>query len=312
MIVAICLLSYSVAMLVAGPPLLGELTRYGLVPRWGVAAWLIAIGTVLLSWLAAAGMILVDLVMHWRYPRVLIHSCLTWLHVIVNDSVGLAPTTLGVLAVTLVLLAVVSSVRLARTVARIRARAHAHAAAVRMVGHHNADAYLVVQANAPLAYCVSGRPPAIVVTSGALAALDDQQLAAVLAHERAHLKGHHFVAVTALRGLAAAFPRLTLMRQGAAEVSRLLEMCADDASARRHGSDVLLSGLITMCRATPAGALAAADVAVLARVERLAMPPGDVAQARARAALIGLIAVLVAAPLTIATLAASGVLMCGM
>ena len=273
---------------------------------------MIAIGTVLLSWLAAAGMILVDLVMHWRYPRVLIHSCLTWLHVIVNDSVGLAPTTLGVLAVTLVLLAVVSSVRLARTVARIRARAHAHAAAVRMVGHHNADAYLVVQANAPLAYCVSGRPPAIVVTSGALAALDDQQLAAVLAHERAHLKGHHFVAVTALRGLAAAFPRLTLMRQGAAEVSRLLEMCADDASARRHGSDVLLSGLITMCRATPAGALAAADVAVLARVERLAMPPGDVAQARARAALIGLIAVLVAAPLTIATLAASGVLMCGM
>lgn len=45
------------------------------------------------------------------------------------------------------------------------------------------------------------------------------------------------------------------MREGASEVSRLLEMCADDASARRHGSGVLLSGLITMCRATPAGPL---------------------------------------------------------
>ena len=39
----------------------------------------------------------------------------------------------------------------------------------------------------PAAYCVAGRPAAIVVTSGALAVLDQPQLEAVLAHERAHL-----------------------------------------------------------------------------------------------------------------------------
>ena len=43
----------------------------------------------------------------------------------------------------------------------------------------------------PAAYCVSGRPPAIVVTTAALGALDDRQLDAVVAHERAHLAGHH-------------------------------------------------------------------------------------------------------------------------
>jgi len=94
-------------------------------------------------------------------------------------------------------------------------------------------------------------------------------------------------------------------------VSRLLEMCADDASARRHGSAPLLSGLITLCRAAPAGALAAADVAVLARAERLAVPPADPAIVRARAALTSVIAVMIAGPVMTATLAASGALLCG-
>jgi Zn-dependent protease with chaperone function len=309
--IAVCLLLYSLTILVAGPPVLRVLTRHGHAPRFGVGAWLVAIGTVLLSWLAAAGTIVIDLVTHWSYPRVLIHSCLTWVHVMVSDNAGVAAITLAVIATALAL-AVAFSVRLARTLARMRARGCAHAAAVQLVGHRNGGAYVVVEAEEPAAYCVSGRPPAIVVTSAALAALEDDELAAVLAHERAHLAGHHSVVVTTLRGLAAVFPKLTLMREGASEVSRLLEMCADDASARRHGPAVLLSGLITMCRTTPAGALAAADVAVLARAERLATPPRDPAVARARAALISLIAVMVTAPVMAAALAASGVLLCGM
>lgn len=312
MSVAVCLLLYGLTMLVVGPPLLRELTRRGHAPRFGVAAWLAAIGTVVLSWLAAGGMIAVKLAGQWIHPRVLIECCLTWVHFMVADSTGIAPITLGVIAASLALLTAVCSVRLARTVSRMRTCAHAHAAAVRLVGHHNGDAYVVLEAAEAVAYCVAGRPSAIVVTSAALAALDDRELAAVLAHERAHLKGRHSVVVTALRGLAAAFPKLTLMREGATEVSRLLEMCADDASARRHGSDVLLSGLITMCRASPTGALAAADLAVLERVERLAVPPGDPAVARARAALISVIAVMIAAPVMTAALVASGALMCWM
>jgi hypothetical protein len=141
--------------------------------------------------------------------------------------------------------------------------------------------------------------------------LDEQQLAAVLAHERAHLTGHHSVAVTVLRGIAAVLPRLSLMTQGAQQVSRLLEMCADDIAARRHGRQTLLSGLMALCRAEPAEALAAADVAVLARAERLAVPPEDPVGARARAALASVVAFMTAGPLIMTALAASGALVCG-
>lgn len=311
--VAGCLLLYSLTMLVAGPPLLRELTQRGHAPRFGVAAWLTAIGTVLLIWLAAAATIIVEVVTHWGYPRLAIGSCLAWLRGLVTQSPRAAPITLAVVGALLAVLVVAAGVRLAATVARMRANAQEHAEAVRLVGHRTADAdVVVVDAPEPAAYCVSGRPPVIVVTSAAVAALDDQELAAVLAHERAHLAGHHSMVVTALRALAAVFPKLTLMRAGAVQVPRLLEMCADDVSARRHGGVALLSGLITMCRAAPAGTLAAGEVAVLARAERLATPAGDPATVRARAALASIVAVMVAAPVMLVGLAASGVPVCGM
>jgi Zn-dependent protease with chaperone function len=310
--VAVCLLLYSLTTLVAGPPLLRELTRHGHAPRFGVAAWLAAIASVLLSWLAAVGLILAEVAAHWDYPRALAASCLARLHGLMAENPRVTTVLLGVIVAALVLLVGVAGLRLTATVWRMRSRAREHAEAIRLVGRPSGDAYVVVEAAEPAAYCVSGRPAAIVVTSAALAALNDDELAAILAHERAHLRGHHSLVVTALRGLATVFPMLTLMRDGASHVSRLLEMCADDAAARRHGSGALLSGLITMCRAAPAGALAAAEVAVLARVERLAMPPGDPSIGRARAALISVVAVMAAAPVMIAALTASGILLCGM
>lgn len=317
MSIAVCLLFYSVAVLVVGPPVLRVLTRHGHAPRLGVTAWLTAIGTVVLIWLVVAGIVLLEVASHSDYPRVLMSSCLVRLRgvlTVLSNSVGMTPqVTLGAMVAAAALTATLTSGRLARTISRMRTRAHEHADAVRLVGHRTSDPdVVIVEAAESAAYCVSGRPSAIVVTSAAVAALDGQELAAVLAHERAHLTGHHSLAVTAVRGLAAVFPKLTLIREGASEVSRLLEMCADDASARRHGSAPLLSGLITLCRAAPAGTLAAADVAVLERVQRLALPPADPAIARARAALMSVVAVMVAGPLITVTLTASGVLLCGM
>ena len=73
----------------------------------------------------------------------------------------------------------------------------------------------------------------------------------------------------------------------------------------------MLSGLMALCRTAPAGALAAADVAMWERAERLAVPqPGPVI-ARARAALTGVVAALIAGPFVTVTLAASGALLCG-
>ena len=316
MSIAVCLSLYTLAVLVGGPPVLRALTRYGHAPRFGVAAWLAAIGTVVSVWLAVAVIVAVEMTRQWDYPRVLATSCLVHLRGVVtvaSDSVGVTPRlTLGVLVSVAALLALLAGGRLTRTLSAMRARAQAHAEAVRLVGRRTDDSdVVVVEATEPAAYCVSGRPSVIVVTSAAVSALDGRELAAVLAHERAHLAGRHSLAVTTLRGLAAVFPKLTLMREGASQVPRLLEMCADDASARRHGRAPLLSGLIALCRAAPAGALAAADVAVLARVERLAAPPAEPAIARARAALTSVVAVIVAGPFLTVTLAAAGLLMCG-
>jgi len=93
---------------------------------------------------------------------------------------------------------------------------------------------------------VAGRPAAIVVTSGALAVLDEPQLAAVLAHERAHLAGHHHLLATVTRGLAAAFPGVPLFIRGRDEAARLSEMAADDMAARSAGRHALVAALLSI------------------------------------------------------------------
>lgn len=297
--VVIGLLLYSMAMLVAAPPLLRALTYSGNAPRLGVATWLSAIGTVVGSWLATAVLVIVEVISHWTHPRTVAASCLARLQRTISGDAGIAPQiTLVVIAAAATVAATITGVRLATAVLGMRARAHEHARDVRLVGHRTCEADVVmVEAVKAAAYCVAGRPPAIVVTSAARAALDDRQLAAVLAHERAHLAGHHAVIVSALRALAAVFPRLSLITEGAQQVSRLLEMCADDVAARRHSSRALLSGLITLCTTAPAEALAAADLAVVARAERLARPPQESVKVKTRAALAGVIAIMAAVPL---------------
>ncbi len=308
-----CLVLYSLTVLLLGPPVLQSLTDRGFVPRLGVAAWLTAIGGVLVAWLVALVLSIAQAVRFWPHRRAVVASCMNQLHDVVVGGAGLVPQIVLIALVILVsAAAAVAGVRLVDTVARMRARAHEHADAVRLVGHRtDTQDIVVIEAAKPAVYAVSGQPPTIVVTSAALAALDERQLAAVLAHERAHLHGRHWIVVSTLRSLAAVFPRLTLMTQGAQHVSLLLEMCADDVAACRHGPAALLSGLITLCRAAPAEALAAADVAVLARAERLASPPAHPDQSRTRAGLAAVIATVAAGPFVVTALGEFGALVCG-
>lgn len=312
MSVAACLLVYSVVVVVCGPSLLSSLTKGGLAPRSGVAAWLIAIVSVLLTWLTVAVLVVVDVIAHWRQGGSFVASCFEFLCDLAAGKAGRAPQVMLLVVVAFVVATVaVIGIRLARTIGRLRAHAHGHAQTVRLVGRPTteSDVY-IVDAAERTAYCVSGKPPAIVVTSAAVAALDEQELGAVLAHERAHLDGHHARVVMTLRGLALVFPWLSLMTRAAAEVPRLLEMCADDAAVRRYGNDALLAGLMALAGGAPAAALGAADVAVLNRAERLALPPAHHARMRAQAALTSASTVIAFAPIATLVLGASGVLMC--
>ena len=310
MSIAAGLLLYSMVVLVFGPSLLRRLTFNGQAPRCGVAAWLTAIASVLTTWLLAAVLFVVDVSGHW-YQGTYVVSCLTRLHAVAAGAAGLT-AQVGILTLTSggALSVAVLTIRLSRALGHLRARTRDHAAAVRLVGK-TANDVVVVHAAEPAAYCVDGRPPVIVVTTAAIAALDEQELTAVLAHERAHLSGHHPNVVAVLRGLAKVFPRFRLMTEGAAEVSRLLEMRADDAATRQQGRNALLSGLIALAGAAPSEALGAADIAVLARAKRLSTPAARAHRARTAAVLSSAMTVMAAGALITVAVAVSGALMCG-
>ncbi|WKG00772.1 M56 family metallopeptidase [Mycolicibacterium sp. HK-90] len=306
--VAAGLLIYSAAMVVLAPPLLGALTRGGSAPRFGVAVWLIAIVSVLATWVAIPALILADVVFHDGRRGSLLSSCVRFLCELAAGRVGIA-AQLTVVAVAVGLLAAGTGVaiRVAGTIRRLHAHAHDHAQAVRLVGRPAGQPdVFIVDSGERTAYCVAGRPPAIVVTSGALAALDRDGLQAVLAHERAHLDGHHPAIVTALRGLATVFPRMKLITSGAREIPRLLEMCADDAAVRHHGQHPLLTGLMALAGATPAQALGAADVALLSRAERLVLPPAAWSRISTRVGLCGAMTVIFLVPVATFVLGTSG------
>ncbi|MCW2560164.1 MAG: family peptidase [Mycobacterium sp.] len=286
MTTAVWLLLYGAALTWLAPPLLTRLTRSGVSPHMGVAAWLTAIVAALFAWVGAVTLLAVAAVDGMK-DSTAVTLCLKLFGL--SERAPL-PGRLGsvVLIVTAVAVSAVVISRVGRSVLGLRARSHDHAREARMIGHPtDRPGVLVVEAHRPAAYCVSGKPNAIVVTTGALDALDRSQLAAVLAHENAHIAGHHHELLMVLRGLATSLPRLPLFRVGAAVVADLLEMCADDAAARQFGTRPLLAGLLTLAGPArlPADGLAAAGTAVLARVLRLADPARPGMQWRQRIAL---------------------------
>jgi hypothetical protein len=110
----------------------------------------------------------------------------------------------------------------------------------------------------------------VIVSSAALRLLSDQELAAVVAHERGHLR-HHDHVVTAIAGaLHLAFPPVPLLRHAHHEIDILAEMAADDHARRDHSTDALASALLALASArSPQHALGAAGHSVADRLRRM-------------------------------------------
>ena len=127
------------------------------------------------------------------------------------------------------------------------------------------------------AYCLPGRAPRVVVTSGALDALDDAELRAVLAHEDAHLRERHDLVALPFAAWTRALPWFPGIRRARTAVDGLLEMVADDAAVHRCEREALASALARIATiggaATPDGAFASSGGVILARVRRLLDPP---------------------------------------
>lgn len=265
---------YALAVAWLAPLLLTRLTARGISARLGLAAWLTAMVSAVALAVAALQFLVRAAITGWPSLAEAVCRSVT--------GTACAPTlyksaafeaALGAVALLGTLTAAVLAWRYGRSVQRARRRTRAHAELARMTGRRlpGASPAMVLDADQPVAYCVPGRPAAIVLSSGALAVLDPAQLTAVLAHERAHLAGRHHLLTGLTRALSACFPAVPLFARGADEVARLAEMRADDAAVRRSGRPTLIAALLAMGTGTavpaaalgmPAAALGAAACAV--------------------------------------------------
>jgi hypothetical protein len=187
--------------------------------------------------------------------------------------------------------------------ARGRRQRREHAAFLEAAGRPDrALGAVILDHGEPAAYCVPGGRPHIVVSTAALAALGPGQLQAVLAHERAHLRGRHHVALATASGLGRAFPHVPLLAQAGAQLAVLAEMAADDAAARRHDPGELAAALVILARTgARTAALNVGGPAAIARIQRL-LAPAPRLRRPARTARLAGGAVLLMLPVTIACL----------
>lgn len=293
---ALVVLLYGLTVAVWAPPLLSRLTARGIGLRLGLAAWLVAMASVLVSSVVAVGFLAGPEIAGWSVRARAAGDGAVATCSAVMGRVALVGVALCALVALVVAAALVLMWRYARTLRRAWRTTRAHAEAARIVGRHlPAVDTVVLDAPRPVAYCLPGRPPTIVVTDAALDVLDGPQLSAVLAHERAHLTGRHHLLVALTRGLATVLPGVSLFGRGADEVTRLTEMCADDVAARSAGRRNVVAALLAMETVdVPSRAvLAATGAAVPARVRRLLEPAGRPARVRAQLALVSAMLVIV-------------------
>jgi Zn-dependent protease with chaperone function len=167
---------------------------------------------------------------------------------------------------------------------------------------------LVVDYPTAAAYCLPGLRSQIVVSVGTLKLLGHGELAAVLAHERAHLRERHDLVLLPFTALRRAFPKSVTCTDAHRAVALLVEMLADDHALRSRPARELVSALVRFGTAgpgpAPAGTLAAASTLaagegeVTARVKRL-LHPARPLPAVAVAAIFLAAAMLVTAPIAL-------------
>lgn len=119
--------------------------------------------------------------------------------------------------------------------------------------------FVVVEGDAPVAYCLPGiARRRVVISRGAVAQLRPDELRAVLAHERAHLAARHDLVLEAFTVLHQAFPRWVSSARALTEVRLLVEVLADHAARRRCGPVPLARALVALTGSpAPSVALAA-------------------------------------------------------
>jgi Zn-dependent protease with chaperone function len=179
-------------------------------------------------------------------------------------SVPVAIVAGGLLA-----LAAVAACGAARRRGRAILAAHRHAS--RLPG---AGQVVVTQDAAADAYTVPGWPCRIVITQGMLRALSAGERDVLLAHERAHAQGSHYLFTSVARLAAAVNP---LLRPVAAQAGYTVERWADERAAAQAGNRALAARAIARAALATAAAPPGRDsaMATLGLITQEGQAPAD-------------------------------------
>jgi len=280
MTIGVVLLAYAACAGTLGSRVLRRAGWASRAPLLGIAAYLTAAWSVI----AALGLSGLTLAVHTTELSGglshLIGACVLRIRALYATPGGATVAGLGLaLAGAVLARAAVTAAAHVRAAGR---EARHHAETARLVGHPEPGlGATVVDHPQPAAYCVAGRHPTVILTTGAVQALDPDQLDAVLAHERAHLAGHHHRLRAMARIARQVLPFLPLMRDADVQVARLVELHADDAATRARDPGALAAALVVLATgASPAPALAAAATDAVQRIHRLLRPSEPVGRIR--------------------------------
>ncbi len=214
-------------------------------PRLGIAAWMALLVSTLLS-LVAAGIapLVPDLPAGWGVADLLDACMLTLRSRYAAPGDALAHVAVGSAGLTIL---VVSTAVVCHELARSARWQAAHRAAVDLAGRRDERLEVhVVDHAVAVAYCLPGRNGRVVVSTAVVRALNEEQLAALLAHERAHLSGRHYLVSAATAALARTFGWIPTLRWARVEVAGLLEMLADDRAAAMLSPQAVASALASL------------------------------------------------------------------
>jgi len=299
MITAITLFGYAALMATIGAWLLREAAWPARAPRLAIAVWLALATSVLLSVACGAFTLSVRLHLVSTDLATFFHLCVTHVRSAYATPGGAVTTTLALVLLTLVWARCLWGV--ATTLRHAAQQRKRQLLILGLVASRDPELdVLVLDHSAPAAFCLPGRGRNIIVTSTALALLSRDELAAVIAHERAHLRGRHHLIVALSQGLLRAFPGIPVFTWGHQQVRRLVELAADDWACRHHRKSSVAGAILLLAAGTvPAAALALGSEATTLRLERLTTTPIPLGR-RAYGTLLALLGAVLVGPAVIA------------
>jgi bla regulator protein blaR1 len=277
-IAAAALLLLAAAAPAAWAPWLSRAAWPHRAPRAGIATWLTCSLAAVVCLIVAA-LVLAILCAQLSTDPAVLRTCLSLLRAQYASPAGAVTGAVGALLAVAVPARVTWFYGAAVAAARRRRAIHDDVLAVIARPGPAADVR-VIDGDRPAVYCLPGRRR-IVLTTGALTCLDEAELDAVLAHERAHLSGRHHIVLALAVALHRAFPAAGFFAVAAQQVAYPVEVAADDAAVRRAPRLTVASALLAVATAgVPAAALGASGSATAQRIQRLINPPPPDSRAR--------------------------------